>query len=408
VKLSRAVHLIYLNFRLCVTDIWSNRLRTVITSFGIFLGVASYLVNVAFIRGIDNDIKSNLEEIGGLKIITIKNKKSATESEAIIFGNSTGIHLKEIEDISRTLPYISSVLPKEELDWSLSKANGKNAYVKPIAINNDYFRVYNYQVQKGRLFTINEYNENQSVCLIGSRTVKKLFSSETSAIGQSITLLNHSFTIVGIIKSESQYSWKAVQFLLPYTLYKKYLTANKSELEEVAVELKSSDFVAKARFEFSSILKQRHRGIQDFEIESNQSKIKEMRSASKGITILLGSISIITLLIGGISIMNIMFAAIGDRIREIGIRKALGAKKTDIFMQFIIEAIVVSFVGGLPGLILGASVILFPKGIFPYNPALTAPDFCLAIFFTLTAGILSGLSPALRASTMLPVEALRY
>lgn len=406
--LSRILNIFSTNIRLCFIEIRSNRIRTVITSFGIFLAVASYLVNLSLIRGIDNETKLNLEEIGGLKIITIKNKKPSTENEAIVFGKSSHIKLNEIEEISKTLPYISTVLPKKEMEWSMVIVNGKNTWTKPIAVSQDYLRVYNYKVEKGRAFTPDDHNEKQNVCLIGTEIFNKLFPNDNSAIGKTISMSGQSFTIIGIIKSEDKYSSKAFQFLFPYSFYTYKVNSNSNNIGEIAIELKSSDFIDKAQHDFTNLLKQKHRGIENFVIKSNQSKISEMRSASAGIKVLAGIISVCMLFMGGISIMNIMFAAIGDRIREIGIRKALGAKKTDIFLQFVIESIVVSFVGGIPGLLLGASVILFPKGFFPYNPYLSSLDFILAIAFTLTIGMLSGLFPAMRAAKMLPVNALRF
>jgi ABC-type antimicrobial peptide transport system permease subunit len=151
-----------------------------------------------------------------------------------------------------------------------------------------------------------------------------------------------------------------------------------------------------------------HRGIEDFEVEINLDKIKEMQTAALGMKAVLWSIAVISLLVGGISIMNIMFATIGDRIREIGIRKALGARDDDIFAQFLIEAVTVCFLGSIPGMLLGASITLMPEGIFPFDPTLTGTDYTVAVVFTLVAGILSGLFPALRAAKLLPVDALRF
>jgi putative ABC transport system permease protein len=405
---TRLVNQISVSFKLCLIEIWSNKLRTVITSFGIFLGVTSYLVNVAFIRGIDLDIKTNLEQIGGLNIITIKKKKASTDDEKIQFNNSNGLKLSDIEEIATSLPYIKSTLPIIDIPWEMAKAEGKNTYAKPFAVSQSYLNAYNYEVQEGCQFTNTDYTKILSVCLIGIRIVKELFPNELSAVGKTITLLNHTFTIVGIIKTDDQFSYKAIQFIFPYSLYTSRFGVKDGTMEEIAVELKKSDFAEKARIDFTRLLKQKHRGIEDFEVESNGAKIQEMRAASTGIKVLLTSISVITLLIGGISIMNIMFAALGDRIREIGVRKALGARRSDIFMQFIIEAIMVSFVGGLPGLFIGGCVVFFPPGVFPYTPTLSFVDYGLAVVFTLVSGLISGMSPAIRASAMQPVEALRY
>lgn len=406
--LTRLYNQIVTSFRLCLIEIWSNRLRSFITSFGIFLGIASYIINIAFIRGIDNDIKKNLDRIGGLDIITIKKKVSATEEEVINLSKSSGIKINEIDEISKSLPYVQFPLPLVDIPWSILSAAGKKSYAKPFAVCSEYLSTYNYEVQEGRLLTSNDHNQKLSVCIIGQRVVKSLFPNEKSVLGKSISILNHQFTIVGVIKTENEFEYKAIQIIFPYSFYIYKFGSENNSLDEIAVKLKNSSYAEKARIDFTLLLKQKHRGIEDFEIELNQTKIEEMRSAQKGIKILLISIAAITLLMGGISIMNIMFAAIGDRIREIGIRKALGARRSDIFLQFVIEAIMVCFVGGLPGMILGTMIIFFPKGIFPFDPSLSIYDLTFAFVFTLTAGILSGVSPAIRAASMQPVEALRY
>lgn len=404
----RFVQQIKISIKLCLLELWSNKMRTVITSLGIFLGAVSYLVNVAFLRGIEEDIKNNMEEIGGLSILTIKKKTASTDEEKVMLSSSQGIQLSEIDTIAKQLSYIKSTLPKADLEWEMIKANGKNTYTKPIAASSEYLEAFNYEVEKGRTFTSNDYSSTINVCLIGKRIVESLFEKEDNCIGKKVTIFNQTFTIIGIIKTEDSYSWKSIQFIFPYSLYS-YRFGQKTKYgDEISVELVSSDYAEKALVDIKRILKQIHRGIEDFEIEANLTKLEELRSASSGIKILLSVISIITLCIGGISIMNIMFAALGDRIREIGIRKAIGARRGDLFFQFIIEAIIVSLVGGIPGIVLGSSILFFPKGFFPYVPILTVQDFIIALCFTIICGIIAGFTPALRAANMQPVEALRY
>jgi ABC-type antimicrobial peptide transport system permease subunit len=166
--------------------------------------------------------------------------------------------------------------------------------------------------------------------------------------------------------------------------------------------------IEQAKKEITNQMRILHRGVEDFELEVNQDKINEMKNASLGMKILLSAIAVISLVAGGVSIMNIMFATIEDRIREIGVRKALGARKADIFMQFIIEAVLISFVGGFLGMFLGSVITFLPESVFPIKPFLNLSDYLIALGFTLLAGVASGLFPALKAAKMQPVEALRY
>jgi putative ABC transport system permease protein len=203
-------------------------------------------------------------------------------------------------------------------------------------------------------------------------------------------------------------SRRDVECCIPFSSYASRFENADKHLESLSIALASSDYVEQARTELSQRFTKEHRGVQDFDIETSADKIGEMRAASLSLKLVLWCIAAITLLVGGISIMNIMFATIGDRIREIGIRKALGARRYDLFTQFILEAVLVCFFGGIPGMAVGTAIVFLPPGIFPYLPRLTADDFTIAFGFTLIAGLLSGLFPALRAAKMQPVEALRY
>jgi putative ABC transport system permease protein len=155
-------------------------------------------------------------------------------------------------------------------------------------------------------------------------------------------------------------------------------------------------------------MRELHRGVVDFSVETNVEKLKDMEATNAGIQVVLAAIALISLCVGSISIMNTMFGTIGDRIREIGLRKALGARRRDLFTQFLIEAVLLSAVGGVPGILLGAAFTLFPAGTFPFEPALTALDYTITILFIVVAGLSSGVFPALKAANMEPVDALRY
>jgi putative ABC transport system permease protein len=199
------------------------------------------------------------------------------------------------------------------------------------------------------------------------------------------------------------------EVLIPFTLYETHFRRNARErVDEVIFMLKDNRYVRRVQSELLHAYRRYHRGAEDVQIETSLDKIKDMEAASWGLKVVFWAIAAISLVVGGISIMNIMFATIGNRIREIGLRKALGAQPLDVFLQYLIEAILISCVGGIPGMLLGACINFTPPGIFPYDPRLQAGDFVLAISFIIAAGIVSGLFPALKASRMQPVEALRY
>lgn len=404
----RFFEIVTVNFRLCILEITSSISRTTITTLGLFLGVASLLVNLAFVRGMDDDLQANMEQIGGLNILTVRQIEAETPQEQKRFQRSPGLSFDQLDSVSADLPYVETVLRSHEIGWNRFSGAGNRSHGFVIACDPQYFSIYNYSVEKGRLLNEEDMRGNSPVCIIGKRLAERLFPG-MDPIGQRITIRRvYSVTVVGLLDSKSVRSRRDIECCIPFPLYASRFQNADRNLESASIVLTGSDVAEQARSRLFQRIKAKHRGVEDFDIELSADKIKEMRAASMAMKIVFLSIAFISLLVGGISIMNIMFATIGNRIREIGIRKALGAKRYDLFIQFILEAILVCIFGGLPGMLLGALVLLSPEGVFPYNPRLTSADFIVALGFLVFSGIFSGLFPALRAANMQPVEALRY
>lgn len=403
---SRFAETILLNFRLCLLEISTSAGRTIITTFGLFLGVVSLLVNLAFVRGMDNDLSAGMQQIGGLNIITIQHIKPQSIVARQLSQRSPGLSFSSVEKAVEGIPYVKAIIRSESLRWQSVAGQGKSMEGFIIAVDPTYFNTFNYKVKRGRFLNNEDLQKKSQVCIIGNRLAKKLFPG-TDPIGNRITIRSVTFTIVGIVGSGSIRSRRDSECCIPYSVFTSKFQKADHNLKSVSVVLTSSDFYKQAKVELSNRLTKQHRGVIDFEVITNDEKIKDMRAASTAMKLIFFTIALISSLVGGISIMNIMFATIGERVREIGIRKALGARKKDILIQFIIEAIIVSIVGGIPGIMLGASILLIPPGIFPYVPQLTQCDFLMSFGFTLAAGLLSGLFPALRAANMQPIDALR-
>lgn len=407
-SLLRLLRLLSVNTHLCLIEIFSNKTRSLITSFGIFLGAVSLLANIAFIRAIDTDVKEKMTVIGGLNILTVRQKPAENNAEKRKFAKSPGLRQADAEVLKEAFPFVRTYLRHSELHWGPIFANGKSSGASLNAVDPEYMRAYKIDVNYMSPFSKKNLSEPEPVCIIGKRVAGRLFGDHESVAGKSVTINKVSFRIIGEIETEDQFSWRGWQVFMPYEFYKKKFMSSQTNPEQFEIELTSASFEQEARAVFRSKLLELHRGVEDFIVESNADKIKEMKAASAGMQVVLVCIAIITLFVGGVSIMNIMFAALGDRIREIGVRKALGANNLDVLVQFLIEAIFLCLVGGVPGLALGASVTLFPKGVFPFNPQLLTVDYIAAITFIVVTGIGSGLAPAIKAASQQPADALRY
>jgi len=404
---SRLKSLLAVNLRLCLYEILSNRSRTIITTLGIFLGVASLLVNLAFVRAMDADVKLNMEKIGGLNLVTLKALEAITPEEKMQFQHSPGLTIAEAQELVRDIAYVKAVIRQKDLRGAHLSAQGKDTRSRLTAAGREYQKTYDYTIARGRWFSEEDMARRREVCVIGERVRERLFGEE-DALGKTVVMRSIPFEIVGIIGTKSSYDRRARECIIPYSVYEARFAPPGEVFDEIVLRIENSSYAEQAKRELTWELLARHRGIEDFEVELNTDKIREMQLASYGLKIVLWSIALISLLVGSISIMNIMFATIGDRIREIGIRKALGARREDVFAQFIVEAVLVCFVGSIPGMLTGATITLVPPGVFPFDPTLLVSDYAVAAGFAVVAGFVSGLFPALKAADMEPVEALRY
>lgn len=389
-------------------EIFSNKLRTFITSFGIFLGVASLLSILAMIRGMDHDLQQSLETIGGLDFIKINAKTAETPEEKTQFKFSPGLTMRDGYSLVQRSSYVAAFMPQIDMGWKRVKSGGKNHWCHMQAVGEEHMVAYNYQVEAGRKLTPDDFLQRRRVGIIGKRTAGKLWGKKSNFIGREIIVDHMRFTIVGVIKTGSKRNRRAMELLFPFPVYQaKYGTINNT-VRSITIKLHSSDQIKIAEAHIIRQMRQFHRGVDDFELEIAIDKINEKKSTQFALKLILSVIAGICLLSGGVSIMNIMFATIGDRIREIGIRKALGARPADIFTQFLIEAILISFAGGIMGMVVGGGITFLPEGFFPFKPILSMMDYGIAITFTLGVGITAGLFPSFKAAKMQPVDALQF
>jgi len=406
----RVLALLAVNLRLCLLEVGSNLTRSVISALGIFLGTASLLVNIAFIRAMQDNVSREMEKMGGVTIISVVGRSAETDEEKLEFRRSTGLHLAEADIVAERVPQIEMVLPQNEVGWRRVTGSGRQAGARLLAVGPQHLQAYNYTVVRGAPFTVEQHERRERVCLVGPETAKQLFGSEQAALGARVSSMGGrlSLRVIGILEARDRFDSRSREILFPYSLYERTLGSVSGRTGKLYLKVRDVASVEPAKRAVETVLRELHRGVSDFAVETNVERLKDMEATSLGIRVVLGAIAFISLCVGSISIMNTMFGTIGDRIREIGLRKALGARRRDLFAQFLIEAVLLSAVGGVPGILLGAVFTMLPRGTFPFEPDLTVLDYTVTVMFIVVAGLASGVFPAFKASRMEPVDALRY
>jgi putative ABC transport system permease protein len=275
-----------------------------------------------------------------------------------------------------------------------------------------YFPIRNFEIERGRTFTEIETERMARVTVLGQEIVKNLFNQD-DPIGQVVKMNGINFRVIGVLKSKGGQGWfnPDDQAIIPYTTAMKQVLGVDS-LREIDVQAATGTDLEKVQEELTSLFRKRHRiqegADNDFNVFNQAEIIQTATDVTKTFTILLGSIAGISLLVGGIGIMNIMLVTVTERTREIGIRKAIGAKDRDILRQFLIEALTMSGLGGVIGILVGVGGAKIVESAMQFPTVLELKSVLLALSFSAAVGIFFGFYPARRAAKLDPIEALRY
>jgi putative ABC transport system permease protein len=357
-------------------------------------------------RGIDADVGRNLKLIGGMNLLNVASRAPGNAEEARAFARSAHLTLLDARALADELGFVTAALPSLRVQRVAVRGLRKEQKVELLAASARHAATFNYDVVQGRWFNEREYEGARRVCVLGSLAAERLFDAPEAALGRTLVFEKMPFTVVGIHTRDDRQS-RAGELVIPYTAYAAARLPEAAPVTAFDLEIADVEHLPDAIAAVNRRLAARHRGASDFLVASNGDKYREMQRTSAGLKIVLAVIAAISLFVGMVSIMNIMFSSINDRIREVGVRKALGAQPADVFLQFIVEAVVTTLGGAGPALLMGLLLTTAPAGTFPFEPVLRSGDYLLALTFALFAGMLSGLLPALAAARMQPVEALR-
>lgn len=398
-------------FKIAFRALRRNKLRSVLTALGIIIGVGAVIA----MNGIGNGAKAQVEaQIASLgqNIILIFSGSTTTSGIRTGWGGAGTLKIEDAEAIRREVPGISAV--SEEVVSSAQVAAGnQNWFTRIYGESDDYLDIRQWPLTDGAPFTSQDVRSANKVCVIGATTASQVFGSE-DAIGQILRIKNVPFTVTGILMRKGLSSQGVDQddiVIMPYTSAMKRV-AGGTTLRNINVQVANAKDLGIAQQEIIDLLRQRHNirpGRDDDFTVRNQQEIADAATATTDVmTGLLAAIAGVSLVVGGIGIMNIMLVSVTERTREIGTRMAVGAHGRDILTQFLIEAISLSSVGGIIGIIIGigsAKIIAVTK----HWPSLISPSSVIAAF-TVSAlvGISFGFYPAWKAAQLDPIEALRY
>jgi putative ABC transport system permease protein len=401
-------------FKISFRALRVNKMRSALTMLGIIIGVGAVIAMVAVGTGASRQIAAQISSMGSNLLIILP---GATTAGGVRMGAGTQstLTLGDAEAIQKECPAVAFVAPtlggvaqvaSGHLNWSTG-VSGTTA---------DMLEVRDWDLTGGRPFTQQDVKSATKVALLGQTVVDNLFGDQ-DPVGKMIRIKNVPFTVIGVLAPKGQSAQGQDQddtILIPVTTAQKKLfgTQFPGMVRIIMVKAKSAEDLPAAEEQITELLRQRHRIGQkqdnDFTVRNLTQLMQAREESTKVMTLLLGAIASVSLLVGGIGIMNIMLVSVTERTREIGIRMAIGAKTWDIRLQFIIEAITLSLIGGIIGIFLGVAASLVLSSVSGWPTVISPLSILLSFGFSGMVGIFFGFYPAYKASLLNPIDALRY
>jgi putative ABC transport system permease protein len=444
------------DIEIALESILDNKLKSSLTALGIIFGTAAVISMLAIGNGAKQEILEQMKMVGVNNIVItpiVDATEDGEESSGSENGSkekkkfSPGLTLEDVQAIKEVVPSVKRITP-EVVANSFVVQNGKRVPAKVVGVSNDYFELYNVTLEKGTVFNDYQVENGIPVCVIGANISAKIFS-DIDPINQYLKFGHVWLKVIGVLEKSNislsasenagvnlvndnvfipvqtmllRYKNRALVnskklsggsffgggFFFSFSNGQEKTSSNYNQLDKIVVQVEETEQLTPTTEILSRMLLRRHQEVKDYEITVPELLLKQQQRTKDIFNIVLGAIASISLIVGGIGIMNIMYATVMERIKEIGIRLALGAKKVDIIAQFLSEAIMISVSGGLIGVILG---VILSKLITKFSGILTiiSPGSIIIAFgVSAIIGVIFGISPAKRAADRDPIESLRY
>jgi len=397
-------------FRVALSAIRANKLRSILTMLGIVIGVAAVITMVALGAGAQKAVQDQIQSLGTNLLsvyagqsfrhgVASADRVSLTTDDALALASETTV--------------LTAVVPELRRNQQVEYGN-RNINVNVMGTVPEFVQVNNYRVAAGQMFTAGDGTSRKRVAVLGYAVPDMVEANGAAMIGQQVLIRGVPFEIIGVFEEKgSTSSWNNPdeQILIPLQTAQ-YRIFGSDRVNSITVQVIHPDSMTVAMIEIEGIMRKQH-GIapgrdNDFQIRNRAEFLETFEETTQTFTFLLGAIAAVSLLVGGIGIMNIMLVSVSERTREIGVRKALGATKQNILMQFLIEALVLCMIGGLVGIVAGTAGAVALSRLANWNTFVSPQAVLIAVVFSAAVGIFFGIWPARRASLLDPIEALRY
>jgi putative ABC transport system permease protein len=385
-------------FRMAIKSIVSNRIRSFLTMLGVIIGVAAVIIATSYVEGSTQKITASVQSLGtNLIQVTVIGRNS---NKDITYSDMVKFQQKNSDVIGAIAPSISTTVT--------AKMGDQNTSTTLIGTSPDYSSIKNTNVQSGRFINQMDITDNQKVAVVGTAVINAICPG-TNPINSTIKINGMQFQIVGVLQqtNNGQTGTTDDEIIIPVTVATR-LNKN-ANIRSFVMEATTSDTANAAVSRVNTFLYNLYRNTSDYRVSNMAQMLSSLNSITSILMLVVGGIASIALLVGGIGIMNIMLVSVTERTKEIGIRKAIGAKRGSILSQFLIEALMVTGIGGLAGVLIGVSVIKFIIGGFHLTAEVYPINWILISFgFSLIIGVVFGMYPANKAANLNPIDALMF